>query len=1351
MKLPKFDFFQLEFPYPVPKRRLVTLYISLILSATLISGTVLISNNINATPTSLYENSNNILVLHDTTSSTPFTSHVSTLYLQTINRFNGILNYSPEILQPALFEGRSALFRGVDYPRFKDIAKSVEIVSSTKPIKSLGLVEGLVSLDFKQLHKVSLGGTYSLQSALTGRTIQISIIGFFKSSTTYTSDILINIKSATFLGDYNGYFTHIQIKYDNNKISKDELRQLLTRENRIQFRVSYDNGTLPTDKVRFLIYNSFSNPIVDKIVNQSVFSIYLPVGMYRVTIQVNDRETNSREFTILKNESLVISTNQFRKLVEFNAVYKNTNLQSFSLLTFDENNQLLLTNSTAKGRITQSLLNDQLYNFGVLLGSSIFKFQSIGLQSQITFNLTNKNIFSNVFPFPTNFRSFSSEFIVELPKSYQSKYILNLQSQNGTQLNQNFLVIQKQFIYFYNLNSGKYVFSTSFNNTNGIIKLDEHKFEVILSKSPIETNLFNYSSYNPDTTAKVKLITADISSAIVTLNNENVNMLTVNRSSLTFRLPHVYGFYQLSVELYSESQGNLSNTYYISISPPSQKAGWMSPDTIPSITNESTLYFWSKIPIISSNSSIMKLTPYIGKFFINSSISVGNYFFTANSKNDSIVLPFQVVDYSKIISFKNSTNGKLLVKNNDIIKTDNLIPTYNSNNLKLFLNSSKDMIQSNVKVDFPTGVNKIHLNLQDKLTGSPVLSLNFTIISGSTSNLLLYPKDNFRNESSSNIFKLDGNFTYDFKFLNGTKLSPIFIGNHEVILPPTFVNITIFNSNYLNSIIIKLGAANYQNRSITANTIVSTWYSYIVLNQFHNLSILPENTIYTFSNQTQLLMGYKRVELNYNATVSKFTNLTVVPNKISLLRYKVLFPNGTLSSEIQFNHTILFVGKGNYTLFSTWTDTYGFQHNSSEKFYVGVNLVSYNVKFMGLNRFPSSPLLLTFKNLYEPNKLTTEISNGTINLLNIQSISNLAIGSFSIDFSYNLSSTELTISLNYLEVRFNTIDKNFNRLNPLRENVTVQGRTESGKFLNFTQDLSVLPNLFLPIGTYNFSAISGILKNFKLNQSETLNLPSLILNSTGLLKLQGVNVIDIRTITLKHNLLSVSQGLKFFNGTDLTSFWIINKFPIGNLSVTIILNNGKILSSSFIWNINSKLTIITFGSEANNQLFGNPNLLKLARNNAINLSDGGNYANSFLQSFIILLRVSLIVEIIVITFIVSINIYTSFDFFITLSKKEFDILKNQGFSETNILVLFFRSLFVMIFILSTIGYVLGFLTVSSYINYFGITLYGNIFKLEFFNVRSFLTMLVIQYGILVSIIFIGRRLSLRVNYLRETN
>jgi ABC-type lipoprotein release transport system permease subunit len=198
------------------RRRLLFLFLTLMLASMLFSVTALSFLGYYSSFNSYLGEEEDIIVIYDKGSRTPFSGLVPTYLAEHMKSLNGVLASSPEIVIPSIVKDQPVFVRGITEEFAKINAYSLQ---EGEKLSINDVNQAIVGKELSERLNIKVGDKILVHSVLVEQYLALQVKGIFKSKSTIDDEILIPLCCGQWLRgtDYD-HTTLIRVKIDKSKV-----------------------------------------------------------------------------------------------------------------------------------------------------------------------------------------------------------------------------------------------------------------------------------------------------------------------------------------------------------------------------------------------------------------------------------------------------------------------------------------------------------------------------------------------------------------------------------------------------------------------------------------------------------------------------------------------------------------------------------------------------------------------------------------------------------------------------------------------------------------------------------------------------------------------------------------------------------------------------------------------------------------------------------------------------------------------------------------------------------------------------------------------------------------------------
>ena len=218
----------LRFQY-LSRRRILTLAVTVMLSSMLFFTTAISLLGFYRGFNAYLGEGEDVLVVYDKGSSTPFTGLIPAHLAEKISMVNGVLASSPEVIAPCIVRGESVFLRGIvpeDFFKLNELkmikGEAFELSDAYSAIVGRNVAERL---------KLKLGEALLAHGILADRYVELRVRGIYDSQSFLDDEILAPIYVGQWLrGTDYGHVTLIRVKIDRRALSPATVLEVVAEE-----------------------------------------------------------------------------------------------------------------------------------------------------------------------------------------------------------------------------------------------------------------------------------------------------------------------------------------------------------------------------------------------------------------------------------------------------------------------------------------------------------------------------------------------------------------------------------------------------------------------------------------------------------------------------------------------------------------------------------------------------------------------------------------------------------------------------------------------------------------------------------------------------------------------------------------------------------------------------------------------------------------------------------------------------------------------------------------------------------------------------------------------------------------
>ena len=211
------------------RRRILTLTLILSMTSTLFSITAFSLLSLYWSFNAYLGEGEDIIVLYDRNSRTPFTGLVPAYLAYKIGALNGVSASSPEVIAPCLVNGKVVFLRGVVPKDFLKLNQLIMVSGSSLSLNDLNSV--IIGVGAAEKLRLKLNDRVLILGVLTDEYVEVRVKGIYKCDSTMNDEIIAPLYVGQWLrgADYE-HVTLIRFKIDRNTVTTSEIFETIAKE-----------------------------------------------------------------------------------------------------------------------------------------------------------------------------------------------------------------------------------------------------------------------------------------------------------------------------------------------------------------------------------------------------------------------------------------------------------------------------------------------------------------------------------------------------------------------------------------------------------------------------------------------------------------------------------------------------------------------------------------------------------------------------------------------------------------------------------------------------------------------------------------------------------------------------------------------------------------------------------------------------------------------------------------------------------------------------------------------------------------------------------------------------------------
>jgi ABC-type lipoprotein release transport system permease subunit len=641
-------------PRIIPKKRITGVAIALVLSSAIFMTSSSILFEMMYVNQDFFGTAEDILVFYNEGATTPFTSSIPRVLVNSFEEVEGVRIVSPETLFPGIVKDEPIYIRGVSYPKIIDL-EGITFVKGEIPSNG-HYYESIIGFDLAERLDIDVDEQIRIHSVLNDEFVDMKISGIFVSDGITEDELLINLDIANQMNDIPlNSITHLRVKYDINKLTEDEIFESALKTYNTTVNVDIGNYSSNYDATKLEVKDKYGITAYEN-GNNMIYSFNLVQGYYTFNLFLEDELINTTSQFIQSLETINFAIDDNTYVIDLQLKNHQSPIPEMKYRIYSNNTEIEIANgySDENGTIREILRNGgyKLTLFEQSWFSSYFFTVSKkdNIEIQIGENIIEIDTLLN------NSIIASSQFKLRIPDITSLNYFL-LDGVPYSKFNYD----DRTELLSFDLNQGYHNFTLL-------------RYETVISFIQFEINnslkfffsntLFNFAKYDPNqqVTIKIEGISNDLSLSYVNGGEIEYSLFD---SIISFNLPQTAGFYELSVTGLDPLKNLKNETWSIIVKSNIGFAGWIGPSSIPVAKLNDEIKIWTNNNTnlhvdIGQISSLEDYWIYSvpnnisGLYFHNSTYEVE----ISNDYGDSEFLEFLIVsDYKSLFRFENSTSS----------------------------------------------------------------------------------------------------------------------------------------------------------------------------------------------------------------------------------------------------------------------------------------------------------------------------------------------------------------------------------------------------------------------------------------------------------------------------------------------------------------------------------------------------------------------------------------------------------------------------------------------------------------------------------------------------------------------
>ena len=200
--------------------RLIQPAVVLLLTSLMVSYVVGIAYDLRVALPYVVGASDNVYVIYDSRSMALFTGLVPLRLTDAISGTEGVIGVSPEVLVPALVDGRVAFVRGISPDDFLRVTGKLRVVEG-RWFKSGDGLNAVVGESLANKLGVGVGDLITVSSTMSDVTLALKVVGVFDAPPPFNDEIITGLGVGEALRGVEGYVSFIRVRVVGAGVAKE--------------------------------------------------------------------------------------------------------------------------------------------------------------------------------------------------------------------------------------------------------------------------------------------------------------------------------------------------------------------------------------------------------------------------------------------------------------------------------------------------------------------------------------------------------------------------------------------------------------------------------------------------------------------------------------------------------------------------------------------------------------------------------------------------------------------------------------------------------------------------------------------------------------------------------------------------------------------------------------------------------------------------------------------------------------------------------------------------------------------------------------------------------------------------
>jgi ABC-type lipoprotein release transport system permease subunit len=269
----------------VPRSRVLMALIGLLISSTILSGTISLILGVYSGSMNYLGETDDIIILSNEKASTPFSSTIPYELMTLAATLHGVVKASPEVLSTVITRGQSIYLRGIDQSVFWEFDDYKSINGRFWLKESLN--EVVIGHRLAKKAKVSVGESIMVYSTQKPSSMNLKVVGILDTDTLLADELIAPLWVAQFLAFQNeAVLSHARLKIDLDQVSKNEIRNQIKNNYNLEVNFNPLNGS-ETDISGVINVETLGGLIIESESFTDLtqeFSFFLPFRYYVISV-----------------------------------------------------------------------------------------------------------------------------------------------------------------------------------------------------------------------------------------------------------------------------------------------------------------------------------------------------------------------------------------------------------------------------------------------------------------------------------------------------------------------------------------------------------------------------------------------------------------------------------------------------------------------------------------------------------------------------------------------------------------------------------------------------------------------------------------------------------------------------------------------------------------------------------------------------------------------------------------------------------------------------------------------------------------------------------------------------------